>query len=264
MADNKIQVSLHGFSEATGKGFNKDGDLISGGRIIAQRRMDKIVRFSDDFLGDVLADQWNVVEGTDSSTSDAVVTNDIAGTLVMTTGDSATVTMAGNGIQVTHGAFYNWKAANGGLRFEARLKVSAITNIYLFVGFTDLGTLEAPIESAGSADTITTNATDAVGFMFDTRMSTDNIWLVGVKGDTDATKQDTSQALVADTYITLGLEVNSSGAADFYINGAKVGSRMSDALTTTVGLTPTIAAASITTATRTVTVDYVDVAMHRV
>jgi len=264
MADNKIQVSLHGFSEATGKGFNKDGDLISGGRIIAQRRPDKLVKLFDDFLGDVIADQWAVVEGADTGTSDAVVTNGIGGTLVMTTGDSATVTYAGNGIQITQGAYYNWKAANGGLRMEARLKVSAITNVALFVGFTDLGTFEGPIESAGSADTITTNATDAVGFMFDTRMSTDDIWLVGVANDTDATKQDTSTALVADTYITLGVEINADGDADFFINGAKVGSRMADAVTASVALTPTIAATSITTATRTVTVDYIDVEMHRV
>lgn len=264
MADKSIRTALHG-SGLSGFGLTKDGDVVSRNRIVAPYDMSKVIRFSDDFLGDVIADQWAVVEGADTSTSDAAVVSVIGGALVLTTGDYATLTYAGNGIQVTHGAFYNWKAENGGLSFEVRLKLSAITNVALFVGFTDLGTFEAPIESAGSANTITTNATDAVGIMFDTRMTTDNLWGVGVKNGTDATSLNLGVAPVANTYIILKIEVDKDGAAKFFVNGeGKGGGVMSNAVTKTVALTPTIAATSVEAASKAVTVDYVDVRMDRV
>ena len=267
MADNKIQKVLHSNGDQ-GLGLTNDtgggGYLVSRRRFIEPRAISQVVRYHDDFIGDVIADEWNVVEGADTSTSNALIVNGIGGQCDLITGDSATLTYAGNGIQITHGAFYNFKAANGGLRFETRIKLDAITLVAFFVGFTDLGTFEAPIESAASADTITTNATDAVGFMFDTRMSTDNIWLVGVKNDVDATKQDSGIAPVAATYITLAVEVDSAGAATFYINGVRVGTKMSAAITTTVALTPTIAATSVEAASKTLSVDYIDCEMHRV
>lgn len=257
MTNPYIKIEQHGSLF----GITKDNELLLNKRLITPT-MKNLVRFQDDFLGDVLADQWAVVEGADTTTSDAVVTDGIGGTLVLTTGDSATLTYAGNGIQVTHGAFYSFKAANGGLRYGVRLKISAITTAAFFVGFTDLGTFEAPIESAGSGNTLTTNATDAVGFMFDTRMTADNIWCVGVKGDTDATAVNSGIAPVADTYILLEFEVNSDGDAIFYIDGDVVG-RVDDAVTTTVGLTPTVAATSLVAASRTVTVDYIECEMNR-
>lgn len=263
MANKAIVKAIH--NNGTGRfslGLTEDGDLVGRGRFISNS-VDKKVRLFDDFLGDVITDQWNVVEGADTSTSDAAIVSGIGGMLRMTTGDSSTLTYAGNGIQITQGAFYNWKAENGGLRMEARIKLDAITTVAFFVGFTDLGTFEAPVESAGSADTITTNATDAVGFMFDTRMSTDNIWLVGVKNDVDATAQNSGVAPVAATYITLTIEVDSAGIARFYINGRPVGTAMSAAITTTAALTPTIAATSLVTATRALDVDYIEVEMDR-
>lgn len=262
MTDNAIQVSLHGVGP-TGFGLNADGDLISRGKFVSPA-VDKQVVLFDDFLGDVIADQWNVVEGADTTTSDAAIVSGINGILRLTTGDSATLTYAGNGIQVTQGAFYNFRASDGGLALEARLKISAITTAAFFVGFTDLGTFEAPIESAGSGNTLTSNATDAVGFMFDTRMTDDNIWLVGVKADTDATAQNTAVAPVADTFITLRVEVDADGDATFFINGDRVGSVMSNAITASTALTPTIAATSLVAATRTIDVDYLLASKHRV
>lgn len=264
MANKSIRTSLHG-SGLTGFGLTKDGDVVSRNRLVAPYDMSKVIRFSDDFIGDVIADQWAVVEGADTTTSDAVVTSGIGGTLVLTTGDSATLTYAGNGIGVTHGAFYNWKAENGGLSFETRLKLSAIATVKLFVGFTDLGTFEAPIEGSGSANGITTNAADAVGIIFDTSMSTANLWGVGVKNDVDATALNLGVAPVADTYIILKIEVDKDGAAKFFVNGTgRGGGVMSGAVTKTVGLTPAIYATSLAAASKTVTVDYVDVRMDRV
>ena len=265
MADKAIVKSLHSSGGKYQCGLNNDADLVINGRF-ASPAVDKKARLFDDFFGDLLADEWAVVEGADTATSNALIVNepDCPGALHLITGDSSTLTYAGNGIQVTSGAFYNWKAANGGLRFETRIKISAITTTAFFVGFTDVGTFEAPIESAGSANTLTTNATDAVGFMFDTRMTDDNIWLVGVANDVDATAVDSAIAPVADTFITLAFEVNADGDATFYINGAAVG-RVADAVTASVALTPTIAATSLVeSSTRTVTCDYIEVEMDRV
>ena len=264
MADKSIVKALH--SNGSGPysiGLNNDGDLVVGGRFVSGAP-DKKIKLFDDFLGDVLASNWSVVEGADTTTSDALVTNAPGGTLRLTTGDSATVTYAGNGIQITQGAFYNWKAANGGLRMEARIKIDDIALTAFFVGFTDLGTFEAPIESAGSADTITTNAADAVGFFFDTRMTTDNIWAAGVAAGTDATHIDTGSAPVAATYIRLTVEVDSSGDATFYIDGSAVG-KVASAVTADTVLTPTIAATSLDSGTsKNLDVDYIEVEQDRV
>lgn len=220
------------------------------------------VALFDDFLGDVLDGNWNYVEGTDASPTDAaVLAGGVGGVLRMSSGDAGTG-LAADLAQLN--SFLNWRAANGDLVMEARVKLSATTNVYLFVGFTDVITLEAPIESSASADLVTSNATDAVGFMFDTRMATDNIWLVGVKNDVDATKQNAVVAMVAGEYTTLRVVLSSAGAAYFFINGVQVGTEMAAAVTPTVALTPTIALGNTSlTVAKTLDVDYAGVSMKR-
>ena len=220
------------------------------------------VALFDDFLGDVLDANWNYVEGTDASPTDAAVfAGGIGGVLRMSSGDAGTG-LAADLAQLN--SFLNWRAANGDLVMEARVKLSALTNVYLFAGFTDNNALEAPVESAASADNITTNATDAVGFMFDTRMATDNIWLVGVKNDIDAAKQNAGVALVAGDYTTLRVVLSPAGAAYFFINGVQVGTEMAAAVTPTVALTPTIALGNTSgTTPKTLDVDYAGVSMKR-
>jgi hypothetical protein len=181
--------------------------------------------------------------------------------LRLTTGDAGTG-LAADMEQITQAL--QWQASNGGLTFDARLKLSAITTCYAFIGFTDVVTLEAPVESAASADTITTNATDAVGFMFDTRMTNDTWWLVGVANDVDATKQNTTFAPVADTYATFRIEVAANGSANFFYNGVSVGTTMAGAVTPGADLTPTIAVSKTSVAaSMTMDVDYVHLAMAR-
>lgn len=216
----------------------------------------------EDFMGDVLDANWNYVEGTDASPTDAaVLAGGIGGVLRMSTGDAGTG-LAADLAQLN--SFLNWRAANGDLVFEARVKLSAITNVYMFLGFTDVITLEAPIESSASADLITTNATDAVGFMFDTRMATDTIWLTGVKNDVDATKQNSAVVPVAGDYSTYRVQLTSAGEALFFINGVQVGTTMSNAVSPAIALTPTLALGNTSgTSAKTADVDYVGVSMKR-
>ena len=270
---SKIQTSLHGHEVGLDENRKLLGvkGFISGeaGAQVALPSPTTIALF-DDFTGDALnTDLWIALEGTDAATSDAaLLAGGIGGVLRLTTGDAGTGEAA-DMEQLSCGLF-QWQASNGGLSIQARLKMSAITTCYAFIGFTDIATLEAPIVSAASADTLTSNASDAVGFMFDTRMATDNWWLVGVAGNTDATHQNTGYAPVADTYETFRIEVDKPDAAAttsrarFYRNGVQVGTTMTGALTSATDLTPTIAVSKTSVAaSMTMDVDYVAISMNR-
>src|SRR5690606_7143261 len=104
-----------------------------------------------------------------------------------------------------------WKAEQGNLTLETRVRTSAITTIALFIGFTDSVSLEMPVNAAASENTLTTTASDAVGFMFDTSMDDDNWWLVGVADDTDATAVDTGLAPEADAWAVYRIELDTNG-----------------------------------------------------
>lgn len=263
---SKILTSLHGKL----LGLDSQGRLVAPKGVLSGNDGSQIaspspttVSWFEDFLGDVIPDQINVVEGTDSATSDfAVLAGGIGGVGRFTTGDAGTGDAA-DFPQIT--SYLNWKAANGNLCFEARLKLSRITLAYAFLGFTDLITLEAPIVSASSADTITTNATDAVGFMFDTRMATDMWHLVGVANNVDATRQATAYAPVADTYETFRIELTTGGVAIFFRNGVQVGTAMAGAVTASVALTPTVMVGNVSgTSSFTADLDYIHTSMTRV
>lgn len=221
----------------------------------------KVVLF-DDFLGDVLQDPWNAVEGSDTDGAQAVLAGGIGGLLRLTSGnDDANGTQATDASGVT--SYLNWQASNGDLVFQTRIKVSRITDAYIFAGFTDVITAELPVIAA-SGTTITTNATDAVGFLFDTNFTADTWHLVGVATDVDATRQALSSAPVADDFVTLRIEVTSGGKASFFINGAQVGTQMSGAVTAAADLTPCVYVSNADgTNAVTLDVDYIFASMNR-
>ena len=267
---SQILKSLHGSQI----GLDKDGLLVvpagykagTHGKQIDFPSPSKVAIF-DDFLGGTLAYGTTLVEPWRSrvGTTNAVAftrTGAVGGTAVGTIGDT-TASMAVSGVQIDSGL--NWKANQGALAFEARIKLSAITNIAVYLGFTDqVGALEMPIHSAASANTITTNASDGVGFFFDTSMSDDNWWVAGVAANTDATHEDLATAPTANAYETFRIELDTSGAAVFYRNGNLIGSKMSGAVTATVALTPVVAGFNRTTSgTPTITLDYLHVSGNR-
>jgi hypothetical protein len=113
------------------------------------------------------------------------------------------------------------QADSGGLAFECRIKMGDITKQSVYVGFTDITTLEEPMSV--SAATLTTVATNAVGFVFDTAMTTDTWWAAGVDGGTDATGSAQLSLLstpVNATYQTLRCEIAADGeSAEFFVGG---------------------------------------------
>lgn len=270
---SQILTSLHGKLI----GLDADGRLVCPGGFRAGDNGSQIdlpsprtVSIFEDFLGagqaysTTVIDGWLSRKGT-TNTVDWTVTEGAGGSVVGKVGDT-TASMAVSGVQLARGL--DWKANQGNVCLEARIKLGIITNIAVFFGFTDqVAALEMPVNSAASADTITTTATDAVGFMFDTSMATDDWWLVGVAADVDATAQDSTYAPVADTYETLRIELSTTGVARFFRNGKQVGTAMTGAVTATVAMTPVIAAFNRTTAngaTTIITADYVAVSGNRV
>lgn len=220
-----------------------------------------ICRLYDDFLGDVLADEWGVRKGSDAAAVDFAISAATNGMIRATTGAGAGASMAANGVQLE--SALNWTAASGGLAFDCRLKMAAISTVAVFVGFTDqVAALEMPIHASGSANGITTNATDAVGLFFDTSMADDYWWAAGVKNDTDATAASTGLAPTAATYQRLRVELDTSGNAAMYIDGRRRAS-VSNAVTAATPLTPVIAAFRRSAASTTIDADYVWVQSNR-
>lgn len=223
----------------------------------------------DDFLGDTLnADLYsNPTKGSDAATVDfAVLAAQQSGFLRGTFGANAGASMATNGIAI-NGAL-QWKANQTAhprrLVLEARVRLSAITNINAFIGFTDqIAALEAPFTIAGG-DAFTSNASDAVGFVFDTTAATDRWWLAGVKTDVDVAHQLTAFAPVAATFETFRIEVAPDGSAVFFRNGKQVGVRMANAVAVAISLAPCVTGFTQSAASATCDIDYVHVAADRV
>jgi len=216
----------------------------------------------DDFLGAALRGEYAGV--TENSGTAAVVVGQEGGAATVLTGTSS-----GNRAHISAGL--NWKAASGSIYFEARVK--PITDITLranFVGLTDTVAQENPIEY--STTTVTANATDAVGFMFDTAGTVAKWHAAWVKAGAASTlvagvftHDGVQPAPVAGEYENFGVHVNTDGDTVFSYGrdtGNKYGLRevlrVSDTVTPTVLLTPHVGIETRTTAAKEAYVDYID------
>jgi len=201
-----------------------------------------------------------------SSTAGNGTGNQVATTVAASLNGAVTLKSASDDGAITANASsltmigLDYKANQGGLVFETRLKLDAITDVYLFVGFTD--TISTTLEEAIMlvAGDIDSTATDACGILFDTDGTTSDLWCHGgVKNGTDtvpAYATTAPTAPVADTYVILRVEVSAAGAVQGFINGVAIGDAVADAVTTTVALTPAIVIANRGTAQRIATIDY--------
>lgn len=214
--------------------------------------------------GTTPVDGWRSRIGSDGACVNWTRTDAVNGSAQATLG-ATTASMAVSGVQLDRGL--DWKANMGDVVLEWRVKLGKIATISAFVGFTNqVSALQAPIQSAASADTFTYNANDACGFMFDTSMTTKNWWLTGNKGGVAGTPVNTAKAPVAGTYDLLRVELDISGNATFYLNNVRIGA-VANAVTATVALTPVVAAFNRTTTsdgTCIVTADYLALSAIRV
>jgi hypothetical protein len=257
----KILTSVHGRR----LGLNRNADVLAAGFRATKSGQQVVypspgtVVFFDDFQGDVVADQWNYTEGTDTINADGAIVEGVNGVFRLTGGQSAG-TVAADGAQLN--SALGWKANQGNLVFEVRFKLPVITTISAYIGFTNTKALQGPVSLTGTA--YTTNAADAVGVLFDTAATTDTWRLVGVANDVDAAHVDTGLVPVADTYETWRIEVDTAGKATFFRNGAQIGS-LSGAVTPTVALTPVfLVRPEGAVAGRKIDIDWVCVSANRV
>lgn len=262
---SRILTSIHGRA----LGLSHSGRLVSAkgfvsgnpGKQLSHSSPDLVSLF-DDFNEGLNTSKWLATEGTDSITSAAAILNGgIGGVLRLTTGDAGTG-LAADTEQITQNQLM-WQASNGGLNFQIRLKLSAITTCWAFFGLTDTvaAALEAPFTLSGT--TFTSNASDAVGFLFDTAATTDTWRCVGVKADVDGTAFDTTFAPVADSYETFRVELDTSGNATYFRNGTVCG-YIANAITAAADLTAIMSVSKLSVAaSMTVDIDYVGVSMNR-
>jgi uncharacterized cupin superfamily protein len=222
-----------------------------------------LISVREDFLGEEIDGyKWQSLIGTDAECRQAIVLADqIGGVVRLTTGDDAAASMAVNGVQLQ--GQLNWRADRGVMEWEARVALDDITTVALFIGLTDQrAVLEMPF-TMGAGDALTSNATNAVGVVFDTGADIDNWWMVGVKADVDAAKQNSAVAPGAGTFDTWRIEVDGTGIATFYRNGTLIGTAMAAAVTGSAPLVPVVAAFSRAAASRNIDVDLLSTQSQR-
>ena len=252
------------------KGFVAGGEMSignKGGSIVLPGNPGVVALF-DDFLGDVIADQWNAAEGDTGHDTIAVqaVTNGVAR---MHLSSSATKDVTAYCV-LNHGLFPQWKADQGNLRIGARLKIDNTDGANVFIGFTDTGAAEMPVYDTGDDGAVPlANASNAVGWLFsggDASPST--VWRgVAVNADTVATPVD-GAAPTNNVYSVLEIELSDTGAggdgkvAKFYQDGVCKGSITSPVLATRA-MTPVLAAFSSEDTGTVIDLDWINPSANR-
>lgn len=213
----------------------------------------------DDFLSQTQVEAdgvWIENSGSDAQAVDPTVQATSEGGVITLVSGNADGSTAADGSQIV--AHIPVQADNGGLVFETRLHIdSAVTTVSVVAGFTDSTSLEEAATISGT--TITTTASNAVVFVYDTAQTTDQWYGIGVDGDTDATGNGiTGTAPTADTYQVLRIEVDADGeGARFYIDGVLKRSLSAAATSATTNLFATVIVNATTTTSRAVDIDYI-------
>ena len=241
-----------------GGGGAVDFGLYAG--VLAALNLDPVsdvgVGIFDDFIGDSLNDTY----ATDIDTNGTVTLSSGSGVhaaLLTTSANAnewATLTL---GLQ--------WPVTSTLTFFETRLKVSAITEVQFEVGLSDALSETAGLAFSSHDVTPVAVATNAVMLAWHNAASpaetTSFLSKLSVNNGT-ATQSYTSTALVADTYVKVGIAVNAAGNIGFYINDVSVGA-VEAAVQTSAVLTPWISVKASNATSKTVTVDYWRIAGSR-
>lgn len=238
------------------------------GETVSLRNPRTTFRMFDDFegtwaIGDAgPADRWSSTAGSGTAAEAATtVANSLGGHITLkSASDDGAITANLTSFTAIGLAF---KANQGGLSFETRLKLSDVSEAYLFVGFTDTisTTKEAPIFLV--AGDIDSDATDACGVCYDVDGTTKQFFHGGVKNGTDTVPAYSGSTPVDDTFFTVRVEVSAAGAVQGFIDGVAIGSAVADAVTPTVALTPAIFVANRSANQVIATIDYVDPQQNR-
>jgi hypothetical protein len=229
----------------------------------------------DDFNGAAILGTWGLLKGSDAAAANFAVSAALDGTVLGSTGANAGVSMATNGVQISGHLNFQVNSplnaatpssgATSKTEFGCRLKLSAVTTMAIFVGFTNqVAALQMPIQGSGTGNAFTNNANDACGFLFDTAMSTPVWWGVGAKAGTSSAGQQGATAPVANTYDDMFFDVDATGNISYYLNGVLFGVLTPSAVTASVPLAPVVAAFRRSAASANISIDYLYAGMPRV
>lgn len=244
--------------------------LNASGTELNAMQMDTKMTLFEDFHGTwtatetLNADMWLSTKGSGVNTEVATtVTDSLNGevTIKSSTADGATSANASNITGVNLG----YKANQGGLVIEARLKIDDITEAYIFVGFTDVlgSTVEHAIDFTDGSDTLIADADNACGIVFSGDATTQEWCHGGVKATTPTTAAFSSTAPTNGAYVVLRVEVDSSGGVRGFIDGTAVGASVANAVTATTALTPAVVCSNTAAAATIMTLDYLWVQQDR-
>ena len=226
--------------------------------------------YFDDFrgtwaIGDAgPADYWSTTAGSGTNNELATtVSASLCGEVTMKSA-SDDGTNAANNTSLT-GINLGWKANQGGLAIETRLKIDDITEAYVFVGFTDVisTTVESPITFTDGTDTLIADANDACGIVFTGDSTTQEFAHGGVKATTPTAGAFAGVAPVNGTYVVLRVEVSATGGVRGFVNGTAIGVEIANAVTATTALTPAVIVGNTAAAQTIMTVDYVKTEQNR-
>lgn len=203
------------------------------------------VNFWDDFVGDSAgtwpaSSNWGYPATAGTGTEVIAIPAAENGTLTLTTGANANDS-AGQGVGL------HWKGDNG-IYFICRFKIDSVSSSKFEVGLTDA--LNDDTGAVNNKATPTFTATDCAVMVFDTADNTLISFVTNggpVDGDTDTI------AAAADTYYIVEVVVQDDQASG-YLNGKLVGSGNIEGGNL---LTPWVYVETNTTATKTLTVDYI-------
>lgn len=212
----------------------------------------------DDFLGDVLQDPWNICLGSDGACAGAIIAGQSGGLLRLTSGANVGATpaldiaMLNAGLNFVTGVHYD-------LNLEVKIRMNtAVTGGTMGIGFTDVhsttGSTEEP--SSIATATLTTNATDGVGLLFDTGATSKKFHVWGVNDGTDSVFYDTNVAPVADVFNILRVQLTSGLQLKAWIDGVLVKTQ-ADAIKTAIPIGLYAYVNSTTNASVVCDIDYV-------
>lgn len=209
--------------------------------------------FEDDFLGDVIADQY---AANADGVGDTAVTSEIEGAIIV-------YTSAANDEKSEVATELNW-AASRSVIFEARVQIEGdITTVNAQVGLNDSKVEPASNLPFSDNDTPTTATNNAILVGYDTDAATNTNWTaLTVKSAGTPQALDLGVLPEVDEYNVIRIETNTDGDADFFIDGTYVGT-LADAVDAETPLTPYFGCQNRAAATRTVMVDYLHLYQNR-
>lgn len=212
-----------------------------------------------DFLGDLIDDEFNVCLGSDAQAAGALVAGQASGLVRLTSGNNSGT--ASDDIAMLNAGLNFLSGTGGHFGVECRMRMNtAVTGGTMGFGVTDVhsttGSTEEP--SSYATATLTTNASNGAGFLFDTAATTDD-WLTwGVNADTDTDASHSGAIPVADAFDILRLEIDPACTARYYINDVLV-KTVTGAVASGIPLGLYAYVNATTTASVVVDVDYVAV-----